>query len=184
MPKNSRDDAAGEGDAPPAKERPRRPSFFDGESYKGYKVSVRLVREGLDEHNPVRITGADAAYKFMKGLESSDRERFYSLCLHPEGHVVGCEEVASGSMEKVLVHLREVFKSAILSSSSALVVVHNHPAGNSEPSLQDAELTRQLYEAGELLGIQLLDSIVIGRDSYYSFEEAGMMKMYRRKGRG
>ncbi len=164
--------------------KPRTPSLFNGESYRGYKVSLKLVREGLEEHNPVRIESAEDVYKFMKGLGEADRERVYSLCLDGMGEIVSCEEVSSGSMEKVVVHPREVFKSALLSSSHALILVHNHPTGNPEPSLHDAELTRQLYEAGELLGIQLLDSVVIGRESYYSFEESGIMRLYKKKGRG
>lgn len=131
----------------------------------------------------MRIESAEEVYKFMKTLGESDRERLYSLCLDSKSEVVNCEEVSTGSVEKLLVNPRDVFKSAILSSSHALIIVRNHPSGNPEPPLQDAELTRQLYEAGELLGIELVDSVVIGRESYYSFQESGVMKMYRKRGK-
>lgn len=136
---------------------------------------MKLVRKGYGRYEPREIRCPDDVYAFMRDLGESDRERFYSLHLDSRNSVVGCEEVSCGSAESSLVHPRELFKSAILSSSKSVIIVHNHPSGNPEPSDDDIRITKKLYDCGELLGIGLLDSIIIGRDSYYSFKEKGRM---------
>jgi len=150
-------------------------SSFDGNSYAGCRVSVKLVRRSYGRYKPMEIKSPEDVYGFMRDLRESDRERFYSLHLDNRNSVVGCEEVSCGSAETSLVSPRELFKSAILSSSKSLIIVHNHPSGNPEPSDDDIRITKKLYDCGELLGIGLLDSIIIGRDSYYSFKEKGRM---------
>lgn len=157
----------------------KKKSGFDGNSYEGYKVSLKLVREGQGEYSPVRLSQPKDVYEFMEDLKDCDRERFYSVFLNTKNEVINCEEVSSGSATSALVHPREVFKSALLCSCSALILVHNHPSGDSSPSSWDINLTRRLYECGELLGVDVLDSIVIGDDSYYSFRESGLLDMYR-----
>jgi DNA repair protein RadC len=150
-------------------------SYFNGNSYAGCRVSVKLVRKGYGRYEPREIRSPDDVYGFMRDLAASDRERFYSLHLDNRNSIVGCEEVSCGSAESSLVHARELFKSAILSSSKYVIIVHNHPSGNPEPSDDDIRITKKLYDCGELLGIGLLDSIIIGRDSYYSFKEKGKL---------
>ncbi len=76
------------------------------------------------------------------------------------------------------VHPREVFKSALLSSCASIILVHNHPSGIPVLSLDDERMTRRLCECGSLLGIEVLDSIIIGEEAYYSFSEAGLMDRY------
>jgi DNA repair protein RadC len=157
----------------------KRRSLFDGSAYKGYRVSIKLVRESLEEYEPVRLEGPEDVYSFMKELQDSDRERFYSLFLDGRNTVISCEEVSSGSPNTTIVHPREVFKSAFLCSSTAVIFVHNHPSGDPEPSFDDKAVTGRLYQCGDLLGIDVLDSIIIGNGSYYSFEEKGLMDAYR-----
>jgi len=157
----------------------RKKSSFDGKSYEGYRVSLRLVREGRDDYSAVKIEQPKDIYEFMNDLKHSDRERFYSVFLNARNEVINCEEVSTGSANSTLVHPREVFKSALLSSCTAIVLVHNHPSGNSSPSSDDITMTRRLYECGELLGIDVLDSVIIGEDSYYSFRETGLLDMYK-----
>lgn len=78
-----------------------------------------------------------------------------------------------GILTSTLVHPREVFKGAILSSANAIIVAHNHPSGDPTPSAEDSSLLRRLYSSGELLGIPVLDSVIIGSGRYYSAREAG-----------
>ncbi len=80
--------------------------------------------------------------------------------------------VSTGSLNQSIVHPRELFKTALLSSAAAVILIHNHPTGDPTPSTEDIELTRRLKEAGEMIGIRVLDHIVVG-DSYYSFAERG-----------
>jgi DNA repair protein RadC len=159
----------------------RKRSSFEGNSYRGYRVSVRLVRESHRRYEPVSVTNPGDVYSFMSELRHSDRERFYSLHLDARNVIVNCEEVSSGSANTSIVHPREVFKSALLSSCTSIILAHNHPSGNPEPSLDDEKIIRRLYECGDLLGIEVLDSIMIGDDSYYSFKEAGKMNGYKGK---
>lgn len=120
-------------------------SLFDGSAYKGYRVSIRLERAGLEDYEPVRIKGPEDVYRFMSDLKDSDRERFYSLFLDPKNTVINCEEVSSGSPNSAIVHPREVFKSALLCSCSSIIVVHNHPSGDPEASIEDKRVIGRLY---------------------------------------
>ena len=158
---------------------PRKRSLFDGSAYKGYRVSIRLVREGLEEYEPVRLETPEDVYRFMSELKDCDRERFYSLFFDNRNAVVSCEEISSGSPTSTICHPREVFKSALLCSSTAVIFVHNHPSGDPEPSFDDKAVVGRLYQCGDLLGIDVLDSIIIGNCSYYSFQEKGLMDAYR-----
>jgi len=87
-----------------------------------------------------------------------------------------CEEkVAIGSLNESIVHPREVFKRAVAESAHAVLFAHNHPSGDPGPSPQDHRLTARLVKAGDLMGIKVLDHIIVGKESYYSFAENGNM---------
>jgi len=98
----------------------------------------------------------------------------------PPTHVDGknriiCLEIVSiGTLNQAIVTPRDTFKTALLSNAAAIILVHNHPTGDPTPSAEDLEVTRRLREAGELLGIKVLDHIIVG-DSYYSFVERGVI---------
>ena len=79
------------------------------------------------------------------------------------------------SLNKAIVHPREVFKTAILSNAASIMAFHNHPSGETTPSQQDIQLTNRLYEAGELLGIKLLDHLIIGDGTFTSLKEKGYL---------
>jgi DNA repair protein RadC len=131
------------------------------------------VREGLEEYEPLPLCSSKDVYEFMRGLENLDREVFYSIHVDGRNNVLSCEEVAKGCQSSCPVHPREVYKAALLSAAEAVIFVHNHPSGDPAPSIQDRELTARLYECGELLGIKVLDSVIIGRGKYYSMADTG-----------
>ena len=93
------------------------------------------------------------------------------LFLNPKHAVLGMETVSIGTLSSSLVHPREVFKQAIKRSASAVILAHNHPSGNCEPSKEDLQVTKRLKDAGELVGIEVIDHLIIGEDRYYSFCE-------------
>ncbi|MEM7676244.1 MAG: JAB domain-containing protein, partial [Myxococcota bacterium] len=95
-------------------------------------------------------------------------ESFHAIFLDGRGGLRGVEEVARGSVDACLIHPREVFAAAIRARAAAVVVVHNHPSGNPEPSDSDLALTDRLATAGQLLGIPLIDHLIIGRGRYRS----------------
>ena len=83
--------------------------------------------------------------------------------------------ISVGSLNTCLVHPREVYKPVLLASANAAIIVHNHPSGDPNPSPQDIEITRQLTEAGKILGIELIDHIIIGYQKYWSMREMGQL---------
>lgn len=105
---------------------------------------------------------------FRFDVASWDRERFLTLALDSRKRLLGVEEVSVGTLTASVVHPREVFKGLILANAESFICVHNHPSGDPEPSPEDFAVTRQLREAGVLLGIPLLDHVVLGHESFSS----------------
>ena len=102
-------------------------------------------------------------------------ESLYALMLNTRRRVKAHTLVTMGTMDTLLVHPREVFRAAIASNASALIVLHNHPSGDPTPSEADIKVTRDLMRAGQLLKIELLDHIVVGADRHLSLREAGYL---------
>lgn len=114
----------------------------------------------------------DAAAYLMPRLRYETREKFLVILLDTKNKVIGTEIVCEGSLATVSVHPREVFLPAVLKHAAALVVAHNHPSGDPRPSKEDEELTAMLAEAGKALAVPVLDHLIIGDGTYYSFQEA------------
>lgn len=108
------------------------------------------------------IRGPDDVAAFVgPNLRKEQREHFLVLLLNARHEVMAKETVSVGSLNASIVHPREVFKAAVLASAATIVLVHNHPSGDPEPSEEDLSITKRLVEAGELLGISVLDHIVV-----------------------
>lgn len=104
----------------------------------------------------------------------ADREHFVALFVSARKQIVGINTVSVGTLSASLVHPRELFKPAILIGAAAMLVGHNHPSGDEQPSPEDRETTRRLVQAGQILGIPLLDHIIIG-EGFFSFRESGLL---------
>jgi DNA repair protein RadC len=105
-----------------------------------------------------------------------DREHFLGLYLNSANGLITVYTVSVGTLNASLVHPREVFKMALMVNAASVIVAHNHPSGNAEPSSEDVALTRQLVEAGQILGIPLHDHIIITEENgYTSFAERGLI---------
>lgn len=108
------------------------------------------------------IRGPDDVVAFVgPKLRKEQREHFLVLLLNARHEVMAKETVSVGSLNASIVHPREVFKPAVLASAASIVLVHNHPSGDPEPSEEDLTITRRLVQAGDLLGIGVLDHIII-----------------------
>lgn len=105
----------------------------------------------------------------------STKEYFTCLFLNTKNKVIFKEIVSIGSLNAAIVHPREVFRAAIKRCSASLICAHNHPSGDSTPSLEDVELTKRLVNAGEIIGIEVLDHIIIGGNNFVSLKERGLM---------
>src|SRR3989338_6087563 len=104
-------------------------------------------------------------------LSSSDREHFMILHLDIKNRVIKDEIVSVGALTGTIAHPREVFKSAIKESAHSVILVHNHTSGDPTPSDEDLRMTERLFEAGEILGIKVLDHVIIGKDEWWSWNE-------------
>lgn len=139
-------------------------------------VSVKLVKESSLLYKERSVKSPKDSYKLLKHfLEYKDREFFIVAALDIKNQPVSVHVCHVGSLNACIVHPREVMKSAILSNAASIIVGHNHPSGNPTPSEEDHKVTRRLKEAGEIIGIELLDHIIIGTDSYLSFAEKGYL---------
>jgi DNA repair protein RadC len=119
------------------------------------------------------LTCSQSVFETFRFLQQETKEHFVALHLDSKNRLVCIDLVASGSMSACIVHPREVFKSALLSSAAALILVHNHPSGDPSPSREDTEITKRLREAGDLLGVRVLDHIIIG-ETYLSMADRGL----------
>jgi len=130
---------------------------------------------GPDEPgNPVQTP--EEAYKSMQSkLRGKKKEHFYILCLNTRGRVNDTRQVSIGNLDSSIVHPREVFKDAISTYASTVIFVHNHPSGDLEPSAEDINLTKRLVEAGELLGIPVLDHIIVSDKGYTSLKSRNLI---------
>src|SRR3989344_25245 len=109
-------------------------------------------------------------------LITNQQETFMILLLDSKNRIVKDEVISIGTLNASIIHPREVFKSAIRESANSIILVHNHPSGDPEPSAEDEQITKKLFEAGELLRIKVLDHVIIGKDNYHSFVETNNRK--------
>ena len=120
----------------------------------------------------VSMSKPDDVVKYiMPKLRHLDHEEFWVYCVTSKNKLISKEMISKGSLTGTTVHPREVFKYAILQSAAAILVAHNHPSGEPEPSMPDNELTKKLVESGEIIGIPVLDHIIIGDGVYYSYRK-------------
>jgi len=125
-------------------------------------VSIKLVEEGSVRYKGRTIHRPDDGYTLMKEfLDGLDWEHFLVVSLDTKNQPVSVNVCHIGSLNASLVHPREVLKVAILSNAAFVMVGHDHPSGNTEPSREDIEVTKRLKEACELMGIHLLDHLII-----------------------
>ena len=123
--------------------------------------------------NPItKITCAEDVFEyFHERLKDKKEEHFYILMLNTQNNIIGEQLISKGILDASIIHPREVFKPAIKNSASKIILVHNHPSGDPTPSQEDLEITDKLIKAGEELEIKVLDHVIIGKDTYWSWKE-------------
>ncbi len=137
-------------------------------------VRIKLIKE--NDLKAKSIKGITDAARFIQDLISDfDRELFVSVNVDNKNKPLNYSIISIGSLDSALVHPREVFKAAILSSACSVLFFHNHPSGNVEPSIQDITTTDRLVKAGNLLEISVLDHIIVTEDNYFSFAKEGLL---------
>lgn len=122
-------------------------------------------------HNNALIRRPSDIVPFVRSYSIFQQEHFLCVSLNGGHEIIEIRVVSVGTVNKTIVHPREVFGEALKKNAAAVIVAHNHPSGNCEPSQEDIETTEILYRSSELLGIELLDHVIFDRSSYYSFME-------------
>ena len=143
------------------------------------KYRLELIKEESHKYEvETRISCPKDIYEVLTKvcrIQCNAEEVFILITLNTKNIVTGYFEVHRGTINTSLVHPREVFKRALLNNASNIMVAHNHPSGDPNPSKEDIQITERLKEAGNLLGINLLDHIIVGEDKYISLKEKGVL---------
>ena len=108
-------------------------------------------------------------------LFRSKQEVFLLLTLNTKNAITREVEISTGTLNASIVHPRDVFRQALMENPAGVIFVHNHPSGDPAPSQDDRNLTRRLDEAGRMLGVKVLDHVIIGSESYFSFADEGLL---------
>jgi DNA repair protein RadC len=139
------------------------------------ELSKRLEGDAGERQKPMVKSPEDVVNIAKSQLKGKKKEHFLVLCLDTRNRVINCRPVSIGSLDASIVHPREVFKEAVSSSAASVIFVHNHPSGDPEPSKEDVELTKRLVKAGEIIGIDVLDHIIICDRSYLSLKAKNLL---------
>lgn len=122
------------------------------------------------------VRGPETVFELTRDIRGSNREHFVGFYLNTRNQVLRREVISIGSLNASIVHPREVFTPAVAVSAASLILAHNHPSGDPTPSEEDLAITRRLMEAGRLLGIDVLDHVIVARESYASFKERRLLR--------
>ena len=138
---------------------------------------IKMIKEDTVEYSNTIKSPADVAALARDVLEMHEmaEENFIILCLNTKNKIAGVHTISIGSLNASIVHPREVFKVALLNNANGIICLHNHPSGDPEPSREDIEITHRLANAGNILGINVLDHVIIGEQRYVSLKEQGAM---------
>ncbi len=142
-------------------------------------MAVLEFSKRLAKHKAVREFNIDSpaslAKIYMEEMRYLKQEHFKVVYLDTKNNIMGDKDVSIGTINSTLVHPREVFCDAVKHSAANIIVLHNHPSGDPSPSQEDEKVTIKLFEAGKILGINLLDHIIIGDGKYFNFKGKGIL---------
>jgi DNA repair protein RadC len=139
-----------------------------------FELTNRLESYAESGDKPLVKTPEDVAGLVQSRLKGKKKEYFLALLLDTRNRLIKVAEISVGSLDSSVVHPREVFKEAVLASAASVIFIHNHPSGDPEASEDDIKLSKRLAEAGELMGIDVLDHIIIGDKRYLSLKREGL----------
>ena len=136
-----------------------------------------LLEKSLEkEYNQeIKISTADDIYREMTDLKDEKKEVFVVFHLNTKNKIILREIVTIGTLNASLIHPRETFRTAIINNANSIILAHNHPSGDATPSQDDKDMTKRLVDAGNILGIKVLDHIIAGRNSFVSMNQRGDM---------
>jgi DNA repair protein RadC len=150
---------------------PRGGEMMIKRDFDTHRVELKKIRNVPT----IKISDPGDVVKFVREMEDYDRERFKILYLDNKNRVIGVENISEGTINAALIHPREAVKGAVLANAAGVILVHNHPSGVPEPSREDNDIISRLFEGFGLLSIDVTDALIVGKEGYYSYKEAGRM---------
>lgn len=141
---------------------------------KEIALAALELRNRSLSNGSTKITRAEDVYEIFRFLEDRDKEEIWLLCMDNSMHIVKKIKLASGGITSCAFDVRIALKEALLSNAAAIVLVHNHPSGNTRPSREDDKITKVLNDSAKLMSINLMDHVIIG-NGYYSYQEEGKL---------
>lgn len=136
-----------------------------------FELSRRILSQSKWLSNKKVTSPGDIADIFIPLLRDENKERFIVVCLNSSNKIIKHETISVGNLNSSVVHPREIFKVAIDCSSASIILIHNHPSGNPEPSNEDIKITQKIVESGKILDIPVFDHLIIAGETYTSFVE-------------
>lgn len=136
-----------------------------------FEISRRILSQQKWFSEKKITSPEDVANMFIPLLRDELKEKFLIVCLNSANKIIKYETISVGNLNSSVVHPREIFKSALEQSAASIILLHNHPSGNPEPSNEDITITRKLVEAGRIIDIPVFDHIIIAGNNYTSFVE-------------
>ena len=140
-----------------------------------FKESIELAPEFTNTRSVTILSPEDVFRNYQSLFKDQVRERFVVFWLNSVNKILGFEVVTEGLLNSSLVHPREVFRGAIVATAAAIIIAHNHPSESTEPSQEDISITKQIMEAGKIIGIPVHDHIILAGNAYTSLVERGLL---------
>jgi DNA repair protein RadC len=146
-----------------------------GKAKASQVFAVLELGKRLNNENKPSILSATDVWNFCADIRGLQREHFVAFYLDTQNCLIERQTISIGTLNSSLVHPREVFEPALSFHAASIIVAHNHPSGDIEPSSEDMEVTKKLVEAGKIIGIDVVDHIILGKSSYLSFQQKGLL---------
>lgn len=138
-------------------------------------ASLELSNRLLHEEASPQLVSPESVFASLEEIRESRKEHLIVIYVDVRNREIHREIISMGTLVASLVHPREIFEPAVRKLAASIIIVHNHPSGDTEPSAEDIKITKQLVEAGCIMGIQVIDHLIVAKTSFYSFEEHNML---------
>lgn len=136
-----------------------------------FEIARRILSQQKYLSNKKITSPQEIAEELIPLLRDENKEQFIVVCLNKSNKIIRKEIISIGSLDSSIVHPREIFKVAVENNAASIILVHNHPSGNPEPSNEDISITKKLVESGKIMNIPVFDHIIIAGNTYTSFVE-------------
>lgn len=139
------------------------------------EIGRRFREDEVKENQPKIESSKDIVDILMPRMRDLKKEVFKIVLLNSQNRIIDISDTEEGTVNKVNPIIREIFHKALQNYAVSLICVHNHPSGNTEPSIEDREFTEELFKAGKIMQVNVLDHVIIGDNKYYSFADEGLL---------